>query len=161
LDPDLVGRPPSSWPARHDGRSRQGIQPGRGGVRFRGALMPRDRLLRILARLSSGDAAEPDAARLCEVSADVALISRAGSILLTPKSPQVSGCSSSEVSAPIQQLQFTLGEGPCIDACTLGRPVLEPDLDAPRTRRWIAFTPAAVGAGARAVFGFPLHVGAV
>ena len=123
--------------------------------------MPRDRLLRILARLSSGDPAEPDAARLCEVCADVALMSGAGIMLMTPKTPQGSVCSSNEVSALIEELQFTLGEGPCIDACTLDRPVLEPDLDAPRTRRWIAFTPAAVGAGARAVFGFPLHVGAV
>jgi GAF domain-containing protein len=41
------------------------------------------------------------------------------------------------------------------------RPVLEPDLADPGTPRWLAFTGPAVAAGVRAVFGFPLHVGAV
>jgi GAF domain-containing protein len=39
--------------------------------------------------------------------------------------------------------------------------VLESDLDEPSTPRWPAFTGPAVAAGVRAVFGFPLHVGAV
>jgi hypothetical protein len=39
--------------------------------------------------------------------------------------------------------------------------VLEPDLADPVTPRWFAFTPPAVKAGARAIFGFPLRVGAV
>jgi hypothetical protein len=43
----------------------------------------------------------------------------------------------------------------------LDRPVAEPDLAAPTSTRWTAFTPPAVAAGARSVFGFPLQVGAV
>jgi len=39
--------------------------------------------------------------------------------------------------------------------------VLEPDLDEPSTPRWPAFAGPAVEAGVRAIFGFPLHVGAV
>jgi hypothetical protein len=39
--------------------------------------------------------------------------------------------------------------------------VAEPDLADPVTRRWLAFTPPAVEAGVRAVFGFPLRVGTV
>jgi hypothetical protein len=39
--------------------------------------------------------------------------------------------------------------------------VAEPDLADPVTRRWLAFTPPALQAGARAVFGFPLRVGTV
>ena len=39
--------------------------------------------------------------------------------------------------------------------------MLEPDLAAPLTPRWPAFSPPALDAGARAVFGFPLQVGAV
>jgi hypothetical protein len=65
------------------------------------------------------------------------------------------------VSTLIEDLQFTLGEGPCVDAHTHGRPVLEPDLADPSTPRWLAFSPPALAAGARAVFGFPLQVGAV
>lgn len=38
-------------------------------------------------------------------------------------------------------------------------PVAEPDLANPATPRWLAFTPPAVDAGARAIFGFPLNIG--
>ncbi|HYT39893.1 MAG TPA: GAF domain-containing protein, partial [Acidimicrobiia bacterium] len=123
--------------------------------------MPRDRLVRILAKLSPGGPDEPDAARLCEVCADVAGMSGAGIMLMTERTPQGSVCSSNPVSALIEELQYTLGEGPCVDAYRLDRPVIEPDLGVPGTPRWFAFTPPAVAAGARAVFGFPLQVGAV
>jgi GAF domain-containing protein len=39
--------------------------------------------------------------------------------------------------------------------------VTEPDLADPVTGRWLAFSPPALQAGVRAVFGFPLRVGAV
>jgi len=65
------------------------------------------------------------------------------------------------VSELIEELQFTLGEGPCVDAYNQGRPVLEPDLADPEEPRWLAFSPRALAADARAVFGFPLQVGAV
>ena len=70
-------------------------------------------------------------------------------------------CTTNEVSALIEQLQYELGEGPCVDAYHQDRPVLEPDLADPGTPRWLAFTGPAIEAGVRAVFGFPLQVGAV
>jgi hypothetical protein len=70
-------------------------------------------------------------------------------------------CSTNEVSAAIEQLQYDLGEGPCVDAYHLDRPVLEPDLADPATSRWPAFTGPALEVGVRAIFGFPLQVGAV
>ena len=70
-------------------------------------------------------------------------------------------CTTDAVSALIEQLQYELGEGPCVDAYNQDRPVLEPDLADPVSPRWPAFTGPAVEAGARAVFGFPLQVGAV
>src|SRR5207247_3542824 len=54
-----------------------------------------------------------------------------------------------------------LRRGPCVDAYQRDRVVAEPDLADPVTRRWLAFTPPALQAGARAVFGFPLRVGTV
>ena len=48
-----------------------------------------------------------------------------------------------------------------MDAYRRDAVVAEPDLADPVIRRWPAFSPAAVQAGARAVFGFPLRVGAV
>src|SRR5436190_917582 len=70
-------------------------------------------------------------------------------------------CATDSVSALIEQLQYDLGEGPSVDAYHLDEPVLEPDLARPRTSRWVAFTAPALAAGVRAVFGFPLQVGAV
>jgi hypothetical protein len=63
--------------------------------------------------------------------------------------------------AAIQELQLTLGEGPCVDAWRGGEPVLEPDVANAVVPRWPAFAGAAVQAGVRAVFAFPLHLGAV
>ena len=122
--------------------------------------MSGDRLLRILGRLAVGSAAEPGPARLCEVCADVSLMSGAGIMLMTGDEQRGSLCSSNDVSALVEELQYTLGEGPCVDAHQTDRPVLEPDLANPGTARWLGFTPPAVAAGVRAVFGFPLQVGA-
>jgi len=48
-----------------------------------------------------------------------------------------------------------------VDAYRQNAVVTEPDLADPVTRRWPAFTPSAVEAGVRAVFGFPMRVGSV
>jgi hypothetical protein len=123
--------------------------------------MPGARLLRILARLEAGEAMERGPARLCEGCAELTAMTGAGIMLMSGDVPQGSICSSDAVSALIEDLQYTLGEGPCVDAYEQERPVLEPDLSGAGMSRWAAFTPGAVRAGARAVFGFPLQVGAV
>ena len=88
-------------------------------------------------------------------------MSGAGIMLMSGDVPRGSVCTTNKVSDVIEQLQFGLGEGPCVDAYHQDRPVLEPDLDEPSTPRWPAFAGPAVEAGVRAIFGFPLHVGAV
>ena len=93
--------------------------------------------------------------------AEVTGTTGAGIMLMSGDVPHGSLCTSDGVSAVIEQLQYDLGEGPCVDAYHLDRPVLEPDLADPADPRWLAFTGPAVAAGVRAVFGFPLHVGAV
>lgn len=123
--------------------------------------MAGDRLLRILAELSSGWSSEAEPARLCEVCANISFMSGAGIMLMTGDTQQGSVCSSNPVSALIEELQFTLGEGPCVDAHRDDRPVVEADLANPDKPRWLAFAPPAVEAGARAVFGFPMRVGGV
>ncbi len=65
------------------------------------------------------------------------------------------------VSTLIEELQFTLGEGPCVDAYQQDHVVTEADLADPAIRRWPAFTPPVLRAGVRAIFGFPLRVGTV
>jgi len=117
------------------------------------------RLLRILSRLEAGGT-RPGPARLCEVCAEVMVMTGAGIMLMSGDVARGSICSSNRVSALIEDLQYTLGEGPCVDAYQQDEPVCEPDLADPGEPRWVAFTPRAVEAGARAVFGFPLRVGA-
>jgi GAF domain-containing protein len=85
----------------------------------------------------------------------------AGIMLMSGDVPRGSVCTTNQVSDVIEQLQYGLGEGPCVDAYKQDRPVLEPDLAEPATPRWLAFAAPAVEAGVRAIFGFPLQVGAV
>lgn len=59
----------------------------------------------------------------------------------------------------IDELQFEHGQGPCVDADRAMKPVLEPDLEL-AVGQWPAFAPAAMALGVRAVFSFPLRVGA-
>jgi len=75
--------------------------------------------------------------------------------------PTGSVCTTNEVSALVERLQFELGEGPCVDVCRQDRTVLEPDLAAPKRPRWLAFSGPVVQAGVRAIFGFPLQIGAI
>ena len=73
-------------------------------------------------------------------------------------------CATDDVSARIEDLQLTLGEGPCVDAAQSGTPVLVPDLNRPddiAVDRWPAFIEGAGAAGVRAVFAFPLRIGAI
>ena len=122
--------------------------------------MAGNRLLRILAEFSAPGGTE-SSARLCEVSADVLAMTGAGIMLMSGDTQRGSVCSSNDVSALIEDLQYTLGEGPCVDSYRQHRPVLEPDLANPATARWLAFTPPAVAAGAQAIFGFPVQVGTI
>jgi hypothetical protein len=69
-----------------------------------------------------------------------------------------------ETSAEIEALQLTLGEGPCIDAAANSSPVLVGDLS-DRTGglngRWPVFLAEVARLGVRAVFAFPVRMGAI
>jgi hypothetical protein len=99
--------------------------------------------------------------RLCVTCAVLTGMSGAGIMLMPDAVAQGSLCTTDATSALIEQVQFTLGEGPCVDAQRLGRPVLEPDLAGAGPGRWAAFAEPVVAAGVGAVFGFPLRLGAV
>jgi hypothetical protein len=99
--------------------------------------------------------------RMCAISRDITGTSGAGVMLMSGDVPSGSLCTTDAVSDLIEQLQFTLGEGPCVDAFRQDRVVLEPDLADPTSARWPAFTTPALAAGVRALFAFPLHVGPV
>jgi len=120
-----------------------------------------DRLLRILARLGEAGGESASFASLCWVATELSGTKGAAIMLMAGETPRGLLCATDDVSAQIEEQQFTLGEGPGLDAHSQSTPVSEPDLAAPVTSRWIAFTPAAVAVGVRAVFAFPLVVGSV
>lgn len=116
------------------------------------------RLLRILSVLAA--AGPPLARQLCDVSAEVLAVAGAG-IMVEGAAHRTPLCASDTVATRIEDLCFTLGEGPGVDAHQSGGPVAEPDLARPRQARWPSFTPLAVDAGVGAIFSFPLRLGGV
>jgi len=122
--------------------------------------MSGDRRARVIAAVEAKSGGEWSPARLCEVTPDIVGVTGAGAMLMSGDLSQGSLCTTNSVTNVIDDLQFTLGEGPCIDAYHQDKVVLEPDLAHPATARWFAFTPKALEAGIRAIFGFPLREGA-
>jgi hypothetical protein len=120
-----------------------------------------ERRERILGLLVDGKDGPFGTKRLCQVCAEVTAMSGAGIMLMAGDIAQGSLCTSNAMSDLIEQLQYSLGEGPCVDAYSQDWPVLEPDLVHPGVPRWPAFAPEAVAGGVRAIFGFPLQVGSV
>jgi hypothetical protein len=66
-------------------------------------------------------------------------------------------------AATLEDLQFTLGEGACLEAASTGSPVLVPDIhDLVRSARWPVFAAAvAEQTGVRALFALPLQLGTI
>lgn len=95
---------------------------------------------------------------LCLASTEVLEVD---SVAVSLTSGQHSGpvCCSDHRSGTLDELQFSLGEGPSPDAHSSDQPVFEPDLEHPSTIRWPSFSGPAIDLGTRAVFAFPLHVG--
>jgi len=119
-------------------------------------------LEQVLAGLASDhEAGQAPGAGVCKACATVVGTTSAGIMFKIGDQHYGSLGSSDARSAVIEELQFTLGEGPCVDAYSSGRPVAEPDLMNPSTPRWPAFSQAVLESGIRAVFAFPLRLGAI
>ena len=120
--------------------------------------MDPERARRISEQLAPG-AGTPPHASLCTTCVDVLDVFGAGiSILSGNNSGPV--CSSSERVRRLEDLQFSLGEGPCHDAYVTGTIVAEPDLANRSKGDWPNYTPPALDLGACAVFALPLYIGA-
>ncbi len=121
-----------------------------------------DRLAAITATLDHDrDLGLDIGARLCATCVDVLGVTGAGIMLMIDGENSSSLGVSDPTIGVVEELQFTLGVGPCIDAVHTGQPVLEPDLAHPSVHRWPGFAGPAVEAGVGAVFGFPVVSGAV
>jgi hypothetical protein len=98
--------------------------------------------------------------RLVVLCVDMLSVTGAGIAVIRDGQHQGAVAVSDRVAGAVDDLQFTLGEGPSIAADRSAGPVLEPDL-AFALAQWPAFAPAALGEGVRAAFAFPLRIGAI
>lgn len=100
------------------------------------------------------------AQRLCGLCVESAAVTGA-SLAVRTEDHRSLVCATDNVSDRLEQLQLTYSEGPCVDAGRDGWLVQEPDLTNGPTARWPWYSPAAVEAGALAVFAVPVQVGAI
>jgi hypothetical protein len=96
--------------------------------------------------------------RMCTVCVPV---TGAGIIVMANSGPGAMLASTDGPARVMEELQFTLGEGPCVDASRSGRPVLLPELEHAASQLWPGFTAGALDAGVRAIFALPLQVGGI
>jgi hypothetical protein len=121
-----------------------------------------DRVGLVLAAMGNVDGDAPTVIdRVCVAAVSLLSLSGAGISLMADGQLRGSAGVSEPGIAAIQELQLELGEGPGVDAWTSDVPVLEPDLGQQGTIRWPTFARAAQDTGVRAVFAFPLQVGAI
>ncbi|MEO8693731.1 MAG: GAF and ANTAR domain-containing protein [Acidimicrobiales bacterium] len=111
-----------------------------------------------LATAFALQAAKTPGPSLCSVCVNVLVVAGVGiTIMGGTKAGPV--CVSDERMAALEDLQFTLGEGPCQDAFRDSAPVMVPRLDDVAFARWPAFVTEARDSGVEAVFAYPLIAG--
>ena len=98
--------------------------------------------------------------RACAAAARTLSASGAGVTMMADHGVRGVCAASDPSSERLEELQFTLGEGPCLDAYASRRPVLVPELTENEMSRWPVYAPTVHDHGVRAVFAFPLQVGA-
>lgn len=97
--------------------------------------------------------------RLCAVCVRLVGVTGAGLTMIAGEGQRALVHATDTVAGLLEDLQMTVGEGPCVDTFTGRGPVLVSDLS-DDSGRWPAFGPQATAAGAVAVFSFPLQIGA-
>lgn len=109
-----------------------------------------------------GDSALADRLdRICRVAVRLLPSDGAGITMMDRDArPLGTVAASSPLVRRLEDIQFTLGEGPCVEASLARSPAIEEDLRRTGTRRWPAFAAAALEEGVNAAFAFPVHVGA-
>jgi hypothetical protein len=118
-----------------------------------------DRLLEIFSLMERWDRERPDGFALCAVAAEFMVLDGAGIALTSDNDDLISLCTSNETARKLMDLEMTLGEGPTLDACR-GNAAEVADLRNAVVSRWGTYSPEAVALGARAVFGYPIQLGA-
>lgn len=124
-------------------------------------MRPGDELRNALASiLVDGDRGAPAADRLCAACVPLLGVDAAAMSLIDAGESRGTFGASGPDARLLDAMQFTAGEGPCLDAVATMTPVLVNDLQTVDPR-WPAFKEAADRAAVRAVFAIPVCVGRI
>jgi len=126
-----------------------------------GELQP-ERWDELLHEAARAGAEQPQ--RIADLCVEMLDVTGAGISLVSDTGTRGVICATDDLAMRIEELQLTLGEGPCVDAISAGGPVLVPDLNDQHdlsSERWPAFLAAVATAGVQAVFAFPLRIGEI
>ena len=108
--------------------------------------------------VAGGDPAVSMADRLCLACVQLLGVDGAAISVMLEGTSQGTVGASGELSRRLDELQFTFGEGPCIDAVRRGGPVIVEDLADPAEQRWPVYSGPVVGLGVRAVYALPIRL---
>jgi hypothetical protein len=97
---------------------------------------------------------------LCAVAAEFMALDGAGIALVGDGEDLTALCTSNHAAGALMNLELTLGEGPATDAAR-GNANEDTNLLGASESNWNTYRPEAVALGARAVFGYPVRVGAI
>lgn len=120
----------------------------------------RDRLWRLVASRAGRRHLAGWAGVVCEVAVEQVDVDAAAISVRTTSRAQELIATSDGWAQRLEELQYTVGEGPGIEAFTTSSPVLVADL-ATAEGRWPGFADAVTTTGTGAVFAFPLHGGTI
>lgn len=120
------------------------------------------RVADLLAGIFRDGPAEVAFERACQACVEALPVSGAAISVMTDTAAWQTLGASDATAAGLEELQFTLGAGPCREAHAVGGPILVADLTDPSAGAgWPMFAARAEELGVRAVFAFPLHLGAI
>lgn len=123
--------------------------------------MSTERLIDIFTLMARHEKEHPRGVALCAVAREITELSGAGISILSTDGVQEPLCTSNDVAQRLMDLEITLDEGPGHEASQHGTANEVTDLMGDEGQRWTFYSPEAVELGARAVFGFPIQIGAV
>jgi GAF domain-containing protein len=108
--------------------------------------------------VAGGDPTVSMADRLCLACVELLGVDGAAISVMVEGTSQGTVGSSGQLSQRLDELQFTFGEGPCIDAVRSGAPVVVDNLADPAEQRWPVYSGSVVGLGVRAVYALPINL---
>jgi hypothetical protein len=118
------------------------------------------RLLDIFTLMERTERGSSGGITLCAVAAEFMALDGAGIALISDGDDLTSLCSSNSAAGALMDLEMTLGEGPVVDA-SRGNAIQDINLLGTENPKWSTYGPEAVALGARAVFGYPVRLGAI